>query len=247
MNESSPLNGNYAFTMHGAREILEISAGAVHIEKTIIALERSVLDNPGLAFDLSKALIETICTTIFVDRGYSAPENQKLPPLVKKTIKELNLVPEDYDDNSPVKQSLQTIVNGLSTAIQGLCELRNLEGAASHGRDGYTKSLEPLQALFAARAADTIVSFLYKAHRSREKSFEIKRIFYGDLPDFDEYLDNTYGTVSIANSKYLYKTSEALYTLDEKAYLDSYTDYLNDLATTDEIDDIDTTKEDEEE
>ena len=42
MSQSSNQNSNSFFTCHGAREILEISAGSIHIEKTIIALERAV-------------------------------------------------------------------------------------------------------------------------------------------------------------------------------------------------------------
>ncbi|MDE5121902.1 MAG: hypothetical protein O4965_18190 [Trichodesmium sp. St19_bin1] len=42
MSQSSNENSNSSFTCHRAREILEISAGAVHIEKTIIALKRAV-------------------------------------------------------------------------------------------------------------------------------------------------------------------------------------------------------------
>ena len=55
MSQSSNQNSNSFFTCHGAREILEISAGAVHIEKTIIALEGAVEENPGLPFDLAKS------------------------------------------------------------------------------------------------------------------------------------------------------------------------------------------------
>jgi hypothetical protein len=52
-------------SMHGAREIIEITAGAVHIEQQVQALELAITENnSGLAFDLAKALVESVCITI---------------------------------------------------------------------------------------------------------------------------------------------------------------------------------------
>ena len=137
MSQSSNENSNSSFTCHGAREILEISAGAVHIEKTIIALERAVEENPGLPFDLTKSLVESICKTILKDREDPRYDDSlELPKLVKYTAKKLKLIPENYS-NTKVEQSFIQIINGMVTMIHGLCEIRNLEGTASHGKDSY--------------------------------------------------------------------------------------------------------------
>jgi hypothetical protein len=44
------------FVMHGARAA--IASGLVHITQQVEAIERAVDENPGLAFDLAKTLIE---------------------------------------------------------------------------------------------------------------------------------------------------------------------------------------------
>jgi len=49
------------FIMHGAREILEYSAGGVHIEQQVKALETALAESPNLAFDLSRSLVECVC------------------------------------------------------------------------------------------------------------------------------------------------------------------------------------------
>lgn len=55
------------FAMHGAREVL--AAGAGHIEQQIVAIEEAVEKNPGLAFDLAKTLVESMCKTVLSECG----------------------------------------------------------------------------------------------------------------------------------------------------------------------------------
>ena len=47
------------FVMHGARGA--IAGGLLHIEEQVKGIERAVEENPGLAFDLAKTLIESAC------------------------------------------------------------------------------------------------------------------------------------------------------------------------------------------
>lgn len=47
------------FAMHGARDA--IAAGLEHIEEQVTGIEQAVVDNPGLAFDLAKTLVESVC------------------------------------------------------------------------------------------------------------------------------------------------------------------------------------------
>lgn len=225
MSELPAQNDPEVFTMHGAREILLLSAGAIQIEKTIVALENSVHKNPSFAFDLAKALVESVCKTILTDRGQTPNGTPDLPKLIKETTKELKLVPESHDGNTQVKDSLKKTLNGLSVVIQGLCELRTYEGMASHGRDGYVKELEPLQAQLAARAADTIVHFIFKAHKNGKDLHENTRISYGDYSDFDNDLDDSYDPIMIFDLPY--KLSEVLFRVDQQAYFDLLSGYLN--------------------
>ena len=58
-----------------------------------------------------------------------------------------------------MRRSLAQTLSGLSTAIQGICELRNQCGFASHGSEQPRPAMDAVQALMAAEAADTIVGF----------------------------------------------------------------------------------------
>ena len=72
---------------------------------------------------------------------------------------------------------------------QGLCELRNNYGMASHGRDAFSARLDIRQATLAAHAADTIVSFLYRIHRDALMQTAGARVYYEDHADFNEAFD----------------------------------------------------------
>src|SRR4051812_5019771 len=111
------------FVMHGARAA--ISNGLLHIESHVDAIESAVNENPGLAFDLAKTLIESACKTILTERSIGFNPSDDLPNLYKSTITHLPLLPLAASSSSTVRQSLMRTLNGLHTAIQGVCELRN--------------------------------------------------------------------------------------------------------------------------
>ena len=102
----------------------------------------------------------------------------------------------------------------MSTAVQGICELRNRCGFASHGSGEPRPVLEAAQALLAAEAADTIVGFLYRVHqRNRTPS---TRPAFDDNEDFNNYLDESFGPVMIFNAEF--KPSEILFEMEPESY-----------------------------
>jgi hypothetical protein len=54
------------FTMHGARAAM--TGGLTHIEEQVKSIERAVVENPGLAFDLAKTVVESACRAILTER-----------------------------------------------------------------------------------------------------------------------------------------------------------------------------------
>lgn len=218
------------FVMVGAREVL--STGAVYFEKQVVAIENAVCENPGLAFDLAKTLIESACKTIMKDRGHVCESTWDLPRLLKEAIGRVQLVPTDLDGALEVESSLRKTIGGMQTAIQGICELRNTQGFASHGKDAYTEQLDLVQAQFAARAADVIVHFLFSAHRNYPFDGAVNRLVYADLLDFNDWIDEQNQMVSIFDL--CYKPSEVLYGVDNQAYRDLFTNY----KTEEEIESI---------
>lgn len=206
-----------AFTMTGARAVLGLFSGAIHLEQHVSAIESAVVQAPNLAFDLAKTLVETCCKTVMLDRGHAAPERADLPRLLKDTLGLLQLAPDGHAHGSEIADSLRRTAGGLQMAIQGICEIRNLEGFASHGKDAYALPLEAVQAEMVARAADAVVCFLFRVHKGYPDVEPIPVPQLDDHPEFNAYLDEN-NPVEIEDLPF--QASELLFTLDQEAYRD---------------------------
>jgi len=119
------------FIMHGARAA--IASGLAHIQEQVSAIEDAVIRNPGLAFDLAKTLVESVCRTILEERAIAYSEEDDLPRLFRTTSQHLPFLPVAASNEAEARESLRRTLSGMSTAIQGVCELRNHCGFASHG------------------------------------------------------------------------------------------------------------------
>jgi hypothetical protein len=211
------------FRLFGTRRILELCGDSEQIEHHIDELERAVNTNPGLAIDAAKALIETACKTILVERQQPIQSNWDVPDLVRSCLKILALIPAKRTDSKDTHKGLKKTINGIQTAVQGLCEIRNNEGSVSHGRDAYTQMTEEIQGRFAAQSADAIACFLFSVHREYPGIPEPPRN-YGDFSDYDEYLDSVQGEFVYLGDA-AYQPSEILFYVDNAAYMDGYYEF----------------------
>jgi len=216
--------GEITFVMHGARAA--VAGGMLHIEEQVKAIELAVAENPGLAFDLAKTLIESACKTILSERGISFDKNEDLPKLFKRVRQALPFLPASLGDDAVARRRLEQTLNGLSTALQGVCELRNAFGFASHGSDSPRPAMEAIHATLAAQAADAIVGFLYSVHRQDLVKSRTPRLEYGDHADFNEWIDDQCAPVQILSLP-PYRPSEALFYVDQEAYRDLLADFGN--------------------
>lgn len=173
---------NSFFVMHGARTA--VAGGMGHIEKQVYAIESAVADNPGLAFDLAKTLIESVCRRVLADRTIPFDQTDDLPKLFKAVTKALPFLPISASEEASTRKSLAQTLSGLTMAVQGICELRNQCGFASHGSDVPKPMMESVQAFLVAEAADAIVGFLYRIHhqdrmvsQSPRKTFDDNYVF----------------------------------------------------------------------
>jgi hypothetical protein len=205
------------FVMHGARAAL--AGGLTHIEEQVSALERSVVENPGLAFDLAKTLIESACKSIITERGGTVAKNDEMSDLFRKVKGVVPFLPPASAGESAARKSLEQTLNGLNTALQGVCELRNACGFASHGSNGPRPAMEFAQALLAAEAADAIIGFLYCVHAADRARPTVARLEFDDNPDFNEWVDNQSEMVQILDLP-PYRPSEVLFNVDQEAYRD---------------------------
>jgi Abortive infection C-terminus len=202
------------FVMYGARDAM--AGGLAHIEEQVKGIEQAVIENPGLAFDLAKTLVESTCRAVLVERsvGYAATDD--LPKLFRSATQNLPFLPATTSDTAKVRRSLQQTLAGLSTAIQGICELRNQCGFASHGSDGPRPVMEAVQALLAAEAADTIIGFLYRIHRQDRTPSPASGPTFDDNGDFNDHVDETFGPFTVF--EVAFRPSEVLYRMEPETY-----------------------------
>jgi hypothetical protein len=202
------------FVMHGARDA--IAGGLTHVQQQVKSIEHAVAENPGLAFDLAKTLVESVCRAVLGERNIAYSENDDLPKLFKTVSQSLPFLPPEASGEGEIRKSLVQTLGGLHTAMQGICELRNQCGFASHGSGAPRPLLESVQALLAAEAADTIVGFLFRIHRQDRTPAPSPRALYDDNPEFNESVDEAHVIVRIFDEEFL--PSRVLFELAPEPY-----------------------------
>lgn len=220
MTEGSPVvtraDAANGFAMYGARGA--IAGGWLHIERQVGAIEHATADNPSFAFDLAKTIVETACKTILNDRHLPYGSNDDLPKLFKLATTALPMLPPDASSDADARKSLAQTLNGLHTTLQGVCELRNAYGFASHGSGADRPALETGQALLAAQAADAIVGCLFRVHSQPRLVAATPEPEFDHYDEFNAFVDDMNDPVRIFELEY--RPSEVLYGIDRQAYLD---------------------------
>jgi hypothetical protein len=207
-------NLTHPFIMHGARDA--IACGLGHIEQQVKSIELAVFENPGLAFDLARTLIESVCRAVLSERAIPYTAEDDLPKLLKTATNHLPFLPPTASGEAEIRESLKRTIGGLNTVIQGICELRNQCGFASHGSGKQRPVMESVQALLAAEAADTIVGFLHRIHRQDRTLPPSPRALYEDNPAFNESVDETHGIIRIFEAEF--QPSDVLFQMEPETY-----------------------------
>lgn len=219
------------FQMVGARSAIFEGPIPEAIEQQIGAIEGALESVPDFAFDLSKTLVESVCKTVLADIGQAADKNWDAPKLLRETTSRLALLPRNHPNPAKARDSVEKTIRGLLQTIQGLCELRNEYGMASHGRDGFSARLDLRQATLAAQAADTIVSFVYRTHRDGLMQTPGTRVYYEDHADFNETFDRDNELLRLGDLELL--PSRVLFHADLEAYKSALNDFIAERETED--------------
>jgi hypothetical protein len=203
-----------SLVMHGARDA--IAGGMMHIEEQVKGIEQAVNENPGLAFDLAKTLIESACRTILTERGIPFDQDDDTPRLFRTVTNSLTFLPPEASGETNIRRKLEQTLNGLNTAVQGVCELRNACGFASHGSGQPRPTMESVQALLAAEAADAIVGFLYRVHRQDLFKAKTLRLNYEDYGEFNAFVDEIHESMRIFEEEFM--PSKILFEMGPEPY-----------------------------
>ena len=203
-----------SFVMHGAREAM--ARGLGHIKEAVEAIERAVEETPSLSFDFARSLIESVCRTVLKERSVPYDHTDDLPKLFRSVSRILPFLPPGASGAVGARGSVTKTLSGLSTAIQGICELRNQFGLASHGAESHRPVMERVQALLAAQTADTIVGFLYGVHRQEHSVPQTTSTSFDDNPTFNDLVDGAFGPLRVFEAEF--RPSEVLFSMEPESY-----------------------------
>jgi len=205
-----------AFSLQGVRDIIDSYDDSPPLYETLLeSTEQAVAEESPTTFELSKSLIDTTCKTILNDKGVEISNKWDTPQLFKATQDQLNFIPPEHPNPQKFRSGMGRILNGLETAINGFCELRNTDGIIAHGQDGYRQTFFfAYQVQFVARAADAVVHFLFNAHRRNLFGSKANRIYYEDNLEFNAYIDDIYDGMVIAEQ--FFTASKILYNSDKE-------------------------------
>jgi hypothetical protein len=131
-------------------------------------MEASVLNDPSLAIGTAKELVETCCKTILEARNVAFAKSADLPELMKLTIKELELTPDDIPNEAKAADTIKRLLSNLATITQGIAELRNQYGTG-HGKAAGAKGLGSRHAKLAVGAASTLAVFLAETYNEKPR------------------------------------------------------------------------------
>ena len=137
-----------------------------YVAQQITRMEAAVHADTDLAIGTAKELIETCCKTILRERNIKFEETLDLPKLVKETVKQLKLTPDDINRKAKGVATIKRLLSNLATITHGVAELRNSYGTG-HGKAAGNKGLSPRHAKLAVGAASTLAVFLVETHLSR--------------------------------------------------------------------------------
>lgn len=211
-----------AFRMQACHDC--IAAGLGHIEQQVAAVEDALSSNTGLVFDLARTLVESVCRTVLEERGISYRKGDGVPKLFDDVTRSLPLLPDTAGSEPAAQAALQSTLAGLSSAIHGICQLRNAYGFASHGTGTPKPQLDMAQGLLAAQAADAIVGFLYRMHTQDRTPPVNPAAEFASGEDYNTWIDEQHELVQIFESTF--RPSEVLFQIEPETWRIYRADFL---------------------
>lgn len=138
-----------------------------YISQQITRMETAINNDPELAIGTAKELVETCCKSILDECNISFSNKDNLPKLVKLTVKQLELTPDDIPNQAKASDTIKCLLSNLAVITKGIAELRNHYGTG-HGRLNSSKGLQSRHAKLAVGAASTLAVFLVETHHIKK-------------------------------------------------------------------------------
>ena len=219
------------FELHSCRQLFERYPASTSLRPAVDVIERTIEQDPGIAFTHCRGLLETVCVTILADRGTETPANPKPNWLMSQAIKTLQLTAHNPDDKE-AEHGVASVLRGLNSLVDGVVALRNSQGIGPHGRDALEPVLSVDYAMLTATAVDAAVGLLFRLHQEQIGRDPINHMRFGVHTDFDNFLDGKYSDIEI--EEVAISASRALHHQDPLAYRKSLVEFRNRSESEDE-------------
>lgn len=144
-------------------EILE-SFDTEHVYEAWRKARKRRLSDPEAAITSARTLLETVCKHILDEANAEYDDSSNLPKLYKLTAKQLNLAPEQHQE-----ELFKQILGGCHSVVQGLGAIRNKLSDA-HGKGRTTVKPSERHAALAVNLAGSMADFLVSTWQ--EKNME---------------------------------------------------------------------------
>lgn len=212
------------FELHSCRQLFELYPASTSLRPAVEVIERTIREEPGIAFTHCRGLLETVCVTILADRGIEIPQILKPNWLMTQAVQTLELTALNPDDKD-AEQGVASILRGLNSLVDGVVALRTSQGVGPHGRDALENVLSVEYAILTATAVDMAVGLLFRLHQEQIGRDPINHLRFGVHADFDAFLDDKYSNIEIEEVPI--SASQALYHQDRLAYRKSLVEFRN--------------------
>jgi hypothetical protein len=159
-----PLFAAAGVPVKAAKEVATL-LDADYVSQQITRMEAAIASDPELAIGTAKEFLETICGTILNHRRIPHPKDEQLPKLVKMTLSQLSVLPDELADAHLGANSSTLLLKNLAAIGHHVAELRNAFGTG-HGKKAEHKGLEPRHARLVVGAAATLGVFLFECHQA---------------------------------------------------------------------------------
>lgn len=219
------------FVLHNCRQLFEKYPSSTSLRPAVEVIERTIRDEPGLAFTHCRGLLETVCITILADRGIDVPENSKPNWLMSKAAQTLELTALEQEDKQ-AEEGVRDVLRGLNSLISGVANVRNSRGVGPHGRDALERVLSSEYATLIARSVDAAVGLMFRLHQEQLGRDPVNHLRFAVHTDFDAHLDSEYPDIVIEEAPI--RASRALYDQDRVAYRKSLVEFRSRGENTDE-------------
>lgn len=137
------------------------------LRRQVRRLEESLARDPALAVGTAKELVETVCKTILSERGKPVQGHPDLGPLVRSAMLELHVDTGSGPPGVKGAEVTRRLLGNLASLVQGIGELRNLQGTG-HGPEGRAESIPRRHAALAVGSAIALSTFLLESHAEQK-------------------------------------------------------------------------------